>query len=118
MRNRFKITFGRLNRKDNMKELRETYFSIQSTYFNVERRKTAVKNHFSAEENFFWARKLIIFQTMELPTLQNSAYYNMSFSVIHEMGLRFGRKFLSKESTGKYAEPHVGKVDYFDDIIP
>ena len=40
------------------------------------------------------------------------------FSLIHGMGLHFGRKFLLKQSTGKYAEPHVGKIDYFNDIIP
>ena len=40
------------------------------------------------------------------------------FSFIHGMGLYFGRKFLLKKSTGKHAEPHIGEVDYFNDIIP
>ena len=56
---------------------------------------------------------------MRLPPLRNGVYYGIRFfSLIHGMGLHFGRKFLLKQSTGKYAEPQVGKIDYFNDIIP
>ena len=33
-------------------------------------------------------------------------------------GTSFWEKVSVEKSTGKYAEPHVGKVDYFNDIIP
>ena len=79
----------------------------------------------STEESFFPhkktfpGRELIIFSDNGIASLAKRCILRHKFfSFIHGMGLHFGRKFMLRKSPGKYAEAHIGKVDYFNDIIP